>query len=124
MDEIKKEKSKKVTRYFADTEAKIESNGESKVNIESGFSGIVVNCNENAKSRFKSKRKRDSGPVFKRPPVPDHLLEKHSRGEGIRSKKGIKSKYQRKIIDRKEKRIEQIVEHTARTEILLNETDG
>lgn len=58
-----------------------------------------------------------------KPPIPDELLEKHSRGSEI-NKSGIKTSIHKKKLERKERNIKFSTEQAARTEILLTENSG
>ncbi|KAL3280378.1 hypothetical protein HHI36_017866 [Cryptolaemus montrouzieri] len=63
-------------------------------------------------------------PKFKgRVPIPQELLNKYGKGEGV-DNKSIKTKTHQKKIERKEENIKFATEQAARTEILLTEQSG
>ncbi|KAB0799810.1 hypothetical protein PPYR_06042 [Photinus pyralis] len=70
------------------------------------------------------KRKPNPNPKFPgRAPIPEELLEKHSRGEGIQ-KDGIRTKIHKKRQFDKDLSYEFAQKQAARVEILLTEEDG
>lgn len=72
----------------------------------------------------KLKTKPNPNPKYKgRLPIPDALLQKYDKGDGV-DKSRIKTKIHKKKIERKEQNIKFASEFAARTEILLTEQPG
>ncbi|CAH1100101.1 unnamed protein product [Psylliodes chrysocephalus] len=77
-----------------------------------------------SKDKKKVKQKSNPNPKFKgKVKVPEELIEKYSKGEGVDSK-GIKTSVHRKRIEKKEKNVKFAIEQAAKTEVLLTECSG
>ncbi|KAK9871207.1 hypothetical protein WA026_011486 [Henosepilachna vigintioctopunctata] len=118
----------KVNRYFQPVEDNVQSSTNEKfVKYDVDFNKI-----HDRKKKFKNVHKErkiikkipNKNPKFKgRAPIPEELLEKYGKGEGLDCKE-IKTKIHQKKIEKKELNIKFATEQAARTEILLTEEYG
>lgn len=121
-----KSKSKKPARYFDNP---VEDYQVRKIKLkpekEQKFSGEIITVENKAKPlSLKELIKQSKTPLPPRKSkVPKELLDKHSRGAKIESR-GVKTKFFKEKLKRKEILHEYATEQAARTEILLKEDPG
>uniref|UniRef100_A0A1A9WZE3 WD_REPEATS_REGION domain-containing protein n=1 Tax=Glossina brevipalpis TaxID=37001 RepID=A0A1A9WZE3_9MUSC len=120
---VKKSKNK---RYFEDT---ADENVSKKIKVKSNkrkdFEGEIIKVEQNVQKPLKVKKhfKRFRPQLDKRPKLPKEILKKYTRGEQVESS-GVKTKYFKQKLQRKEIYLEYATEQAARTEIQLSEQQG
>lgn len=114
----------KLKRYFPDNDS---GTNQDVVVHKANLNKIHVQKNKfksNARSSNETKKKPNPNPKYKgRIPIPDAVLKKYDKGEGV-DQSSIKTKLHRNKIERKEQNIKFATELAARTEILLTEQAG